>query len=763
MLSTAYMQLPFPFLPLNISPAGVVDNSFIFTHYPIFQVYMQLIRTIRVLCLLVIITAPALAQELKWTRNGEGIWREEEGAIVAYQAKDNQRTVKVTTAALTPTGSSAPLEISDFSFTPDEKQLLIFTNTRRVWRYHTRGDYWLYDVASAKLRQLGKSLPGSSLMFTKISPDGAKAAYVSGHNLYMEDLASGKIEKLTQDGSRRLINGTFDWAYEEEFSCRDGFRWSPDSKSIAYWQIDARKIRDFLMIDNTDSIYSYTIPVEYPKAGESPSACKVGIVDIQSKKTTWMQLPGDPQQHYIPRMEWLPGKKELIIQQLNRKQNTSRLMRCEPNGKVQTIYTEQDEAWIDVKSRWDNDDITGWDWIQDGRAFIWVSEKDGWRHLYSISADGKKEQLLTPGNYDVINISRIDEKHNVIYIHASPENATQQYLYKVPLSGGPAERVTPANQPGTHKYDVSPNGEYAMHVFENHALTPVSERITLPDHKGLSGKDLGADAAKAAAKQSPIHFFQVTTEDGVTMDGWMTKPANFDSTKKYPVVFYVYGEPAGCTVKDGFGDGRNFLYEGDMSADGYIYISLDNRGTPAPKGRTWRKSIYRKIGRLNARDQAMAAKEILKWPYVDKDRIAVWGWSGGGSMTLNLLFQYPEIYKTGIAVAAVAQQLTYDNIYQERYMGLPQENRQDFVDGSPLTYARNLQGKLLYIHGTGDDNVHYQNAELLVNELIKNKKIFQFMPYPNRTHSISEGEGTFEHLSALYTHFLKENCAPGGR
>lgn len=724
---------------------------------------MQLIRTIRVLCLLVIITGPVLAQELKWAKNGEAIWREEEGAIVAYQVKDNQRTVKVTAAALTPQGSSLPLDISDFSFTPDEKYLLVFTNTRRVWRYHTRGDYWLYDLAAGKLRQLGKSLPEASLMFTKISPDGTRAAYVSGHNLYVEDLAGGKTEKLTQDGSRRFINGTFDWAYEEEFSCRDGFRWSPDSKSIAYWQIDARSIRDFLMIDNTDSIYSFTIPVEYPKAGESPSACRVGVVSLQSKKTTWMQVPGDPRQHYIPRMEWLPGKNELIIQQLNRKQNTSRLMRCQPSGKVETIYTEQDEAWIDVKSRWDNDDITGWDWIQDGRAFIWVSEKDGWRHLYRISADGKKEQLLTPGDYDVINIARIDEKDNLIYIHASPENATQQYLYKVPLSGGPAERVTPANQPGTHKYDVSPGGAYAMHVFENHALAPVSERITLPDHKGLSGKDLGAEAAKAAARQSPVHFFQVTTEDGVTMDGWMTRPADFDSTKKYPVVFYVYGEPAGCTVKDGFGDGRNFLYEGDMSADGYIYISLDNRGTPAPKGRTWRKSIYRKIGRLNARDQAMAAKEILKWPYMDKDRIAVWGWSGGGSMTLNLLFQYPEIYKTGIAVAAVAQQLTYDNIYQERYMGLPQENRQDFIDGSPLTYARNLQGKLLYIHGTGDDNVHYQNAELLVNELIKHKKIFQFMPYPNRTHSISEGEGTFEHLSALYTHFLKENCAPGGK
>lgn len=725
---------------------------------------MQSIRKTGVLCLLIIITViPAIAQELKWTRNGEGIWREEDGAIVAYQAKDNQRTVKVTTAALTPAGSNAPLEVSDFSFTPDEQQMLVFTNTRRVWRYDTRGDYWLYNMGTAQLRQLGKSLPPSSLMFAKISPDGSKAAYVSGHNLYIEDLATGKTEQLTTDGSRRLINGTFDWAYEEEFSCRDGFRWSPDSKRIAYWQIDARKIRDFLMIDNTDSIYSYTIPVEYPKAGESPSACKVGVINIQTKKTTWMKVPGDPQQHYIPRMEWLPGKNELIIQQLNRKQNTSRLMRCGLDGKAQTIYTEQDEAWIDVKSRWDNDDITGWDWIQDGGAFIWVSEKDGWRHLYSISADGKKEQLLTPGNYDVINISRIDEKNDLIYIHASPENATQQYLYKVPLSGGTASRVTPANQPGTHKYDISPNGIYATHVFENHALPPVSERITLPDHKSLNGKDFGADAARAAAKQSPISFFQVTTEDGVTMDGWMTKPANFDSTKKYPVLFYVYGEPAGCTVKDGFGDGRNFLYEGNMSADGYIYISLDNRGTPAPKGRTWRKSIYRKIGLLNARDQAMAAKEILKWPFVDKDRIAVWGWSGGGSMTLNLLFQYPEIYKTGIAIAAVASQLTYDNIYQERYMGLPQENREDFVQGSPITYARNLQGKLLYIHGTGDDNVHYQNAELLVNELIKHKKIFQFMPYPNRTHSISEGEGTFEHLSALYTHFLRENCAPGGR
>ena len=247
------------------------------------------------------------------------------------------------------------------------------------------------------------------------------------------------------------------------------------------------------------------------------------------------------------------------------------------------------------------------------------------------------------------------------------------------------------------------------------------------------------------------------------MDAWMVNPSNFDSTKKYPVVFYVYTEPWGQNVIDKYGAAHNFLYKGNMPDDGYIYISMDNRGTPAPKGREWRKSIYRKIGLINIHDQAMGAKEILKWSYVDTSRVAVWGWSGGGTATLNLMFQYPEIYKTGISIAAVGDQLTYDNIYQERYMGLPQENMEDFIKGSPITYAKNLRGNLLYIHGTGDDNVHYKNAELLINELVKYNRQFQLMPYPNRTHSISEGEGTYEHLSTLYTEYLRKNCPPGGR
>ncbi|RPE09939.1 S9 family peptidase [Chitinophaga lutea] len=720
---------------------------------------MQLQRFLFLLCFIALYCIGATAQEVQWTRNGDAIWQDGEGEIAAYRVKDRQPGEKITAKQLTPAGAQSPLSIAGFTFSPDEQQVLIFTNTRKVWRYHTRGDYWLLDRRSGQLRQLGKKLPEASLMFAKLSPDGTKAAYVSGHNLYVEDLASGKTEQLTQDGSRRLINGTFDWAYEEEFGCRDGFRWSPDGKSIAYWQIDARKIRDFLMIDNTDSIYSYTIPVEYPKAGESPSACKVGVVNLQTKKTTWLQVPGDAQQHYIPRMEWVPGKNELILQQLNRKQNTSRLMTAQAaSGQVKPIYSEQDEAWIDVKSRWDNDDIKGWDWIQQGRAFIWVSEKDGWRHLYRVSADGKEEKLLTPGDYDVIRIVQIDEKGGKIYLIASPDNATQQYLYEVPLAGGKAVRLTPDVQPGTHQYNISPAGNYAMHIYQSHVVKPLNEFITLPDHKNTAN----GTVTTPAITKSRASFFQVTTADGVTMDGWIAKPDNFDSTKKYPVLFYVYGEPAACTVTDTYGAGTNFLY-GNATQDGYICISLDNRGTPAPKGRTWRKAIYRKVGILNARDQAMAAKEILKWPFIDAERVAVWGWSGGGSMTLNLMFQYPEIYKTGVSIAAVTNQLTYDNIYQERYMGLPQENREDFVKGSPLTYAKNLQGQLLYVHGTGDDNVHYQNAEMLVNELIRHKKVFQFMPYPNRTHSINEGEGTSAHLSAMYRRFINEHCAGGGK
>lgn len=722
---------------------------------------MKKLRIIFFFTLLCYIPNLLLAQRL-WTEDGGHYYEFSDNGIEIVNPINAQRTIFLPSAALVPKGQSAALKISDFSISPDKEHILLYTNSKRVWREETRGDYWVYQKKTNQLTQLGKTFPPSQLMFAKFNPQGTKVAYVnkSNHNIYIEDLATGTIKQITKDGTDRIINGTFDWVYEEEFGCKDGFRWSPDGNAIAYWKLDASTIRNFLMINNTDSIYSYTIPIEYPKVGQSPSACSIWTYQLTTDATTSVQVPGDAIQHYIPRMEWSLDSKQIILQQLNRKQNESKIYLVDvATNTPKNIYTETSDSWIDIKSRWNNNDPSGWDWIQNGKAFIWVSEKDGWRKIYQIDLMGN-EKLITKADYDIINLKLMDTKGETIYFSASPTNATQNYLYSVSTKGGTPKRLTPAGYAGTCEYDIAKNGKIAIFDFNNHKEYKRNAVIELPNHKTL------VDFSESLIKKSEngiAEFFKITTIDHIELDGWMVKPLDFNPNKKYPVVFMVYGEPASQTVLDNFGAGMNHLYQGSMAKDGYIYISLENRGTPAPKGSQWRKSIYRKIGQLNIRDQAMGAKEILKWPYVDSSRVAVWGWSGGGSSTLNLLGQYPDIYKTGIAIAAVADQLLYDNVYQERYMGLPQENLADFQNGSPLKYAKNIKGNLLYIHGTGDDNVHYQNAEVLINELVKNNVQFQLMSYPNRSHSINEGAGTSLHLKTLFTNYLKQHCPPGAR
>ncbi|MFO7882952.1 MAG: DPP IV N-terminal domain-containing protein [Kosmotogaceae bacterium] len=706
--------------------------------------------------------------QINWTNDGNSYYRLEKNELVTYTLPDEDKEVVITEDQLTPDGEAEPLDVAHFSFSQDQQKVLLFTNTKKVWRLNTKGDYWVFDFETNALTQIGKTLPASSLMFAKFSPDGKRIAYVSENNLYSEDYATGKIKPLTTNGTESLINGTFDWAYEEEFACRDGFRWSSDSKSIAYWQIDASDIKNFYMINNTDSIYSQIVPVEYPKVGETPSACRVGVVSLSDTETTWIDVPGDASQNYIVRMEFIPETNKLLIQQLNRKQNHSKLYIADDfEESANVIYEETDEAWVDLfqmGNRYAIDYTNNFIFLEETNSILWASEKDGWRHLYQVSLEGKPEKLITKGNYDVIDLKHVNPGEGYVYYLASPDNATQKYLYKTKLNGkGKSKLVSPESLEGSHDYSFSSNGTYALHTFSNHYTPRTEEFITVANHKALSEDESIINNAKELEEETTTEFFTIKTADSVEMDGWMVKPTDFDPNKKYPVVFFVYSEPAATTVNDTYHVGRNRYYNGNMADDGYIYISLDNRGTPAPKGREWRKSIYRKIGVVNINDQAMAAKEILKWDFVDPERIAVWGHSGGGSATLNLMFRYPEIYKTGISLSAVANQLTYDNIYQERYMGLPQENMEDFIKGSPITYAKNLEGNLLYIHGTGDDNVHYQNAELLLNELIKHNKQIQFMPYPNRSHSFREGEGTSEHLSTLYTNFLKQHCPPGGR
>ena len=719
--------------------------------------------------------------KINWSDDGNSYTVIRDGNIIQVDPVTQVETVIIKKELLVDPDTKKNMIPQSYSFNSNYTRLLIFTNTAKVWRYNTRGDYWILDIISGKLRKTGKGLPAQSLMFAKFSPDGKKLAYVSEHNIYTEEISTGVITKLTTDGTRKLINGTFDWVYEEEFGCRDGFRWSPDGNRIAFWQVDATAIRDYFMLNTTDSIYSRVIPVEYPKVGETPSAVRIGVVNLYNRNIKWMDIEGDPKQNFLPRMEWA-GNTELVVQQLNRKQQESKLKYCNvSDGRSRTFWAESSTTWVDLNA----DDPGGWNWVNDGEEFIWVSEKDGWRHIYRISRDGKTETLLTKGNYDIGEIKCIDEAKNYIYFTASPENATQLYLYRVNIDKGnivqqvtnvfkkaidiisnakdEAEPVSSNELKGTHNYDIAPRGKYAVHSFSNHNTPRVSEWITLPDNKPVSAAKSIAATIKTDNKND-VEYVRLITANNIILDAWINKPKNFDPEKKYPVVFYVYGEPAASTVQDRYGAHANFLYNGDMRADGYVQVAIDNRGTPMLKGAAWRKSIYRKIGDVNVVDMAQGFKKLMELnPYFDADRIAVWGWSGGGSSTLNLLFRYPDIFKTGIAIAAVANQLFYDNIYQERYMGLPQENREDFINGSPVTYAKNLKGNLLYIHGTGDDNVHFSNAEVLVNELIKYNKQFQFMPYPNRSHSISEGPGTSEHLSTLYTNYLKLHCPPGAR
>src|SRR6201996_9412622 len=425
------------------------------------------------------------AGPLYWAKDGYQYYAARGGEIVELDTRDSsKKTVLVTTAMLTPQGKNA-INVRRFTITDDGKKVLINTNTKKVWRQDSRGDYWVYDTEAKTLKQLGKDKPVSSLMFAKLSPDGTRAAYVSLHNIYVEDLKSGAITPLTTDGSNRLINGTFDWAYEEEFGCLDGFRWSPDSRHIAYWQIDARKIKNYLMLNTTDSIYPFVVPVEYPVAGEDPSACKVGVVDISTAKTTWLNIPGDAVQYYIPRMEWADNSTEIILEQLNRAQTESRIYTANiSTGAAKMIHEEQDKAWIDGKSRWNGGDPVGWEWLDKGKDFLWVSEKDGWRHLYKIDREGK-ETLITKGDYDMISLSLIDEAGGNIYFIASPDNATQKYLYRIKISGGKAERVTPADQQGSNGYEISPNGKLALHSFSNIYTPGQNEVISLPDHKHI--------------------------------------------------------------------------------------------------------------------------------------------------------------------------------------------------------------------------------------------------------------------------------------
>ena len=681
--------------------------------------------------------------------------------IVLVDPLTGEQTVLIAANQMIPEGGTESIDITSFQVSPDKTSVLVFNNTKRVWRHNTRGDYWVADMVNGSVKKLGgKNAAESTLMFAKFSPDSKSVAYVRDRNIFVEQLESGKITQITETESDHIINGTSDWVYEEELDVRDSFQWSDNGKQIVYWRFDTSRVGLFTMINNTDELYPRLIQFQYPKVGTTNSAVTICLFDVSNGKTTLVDLPGDPREHYPARINWIPNRDEFLLQRFNRLQNTNTIYAVDATtGDFRQVFQDIDNAWVEV---------CDWiEWWPDGKYFSFISERDGWKHVYLVNVDNGQLQLLTPGEFDVVELYDINHEEQACYFLASPDDAKCRYLYRQVFGRPQIKRLTPESETGWHEYSFSSDGRFAIHSWSEFGVPSRIATIGLPDHNTIHVDADNAALKEKLAQLAPNHqeFFQVTIDDGhggdLIIDAWVMRPIGFDSAKKYPALVYVYGEPWGTTVTDQWG-GNRYLWHRMLCEQGYAVFSFDNRGAKCARGSAWRKAIYKKIGVINASDQAAALRATLDtFDWIDRERIGIWGWSGGGSSTLNALFQYPDLYRTGISVAPVPDQRYYDTIYQERYMQTPELNPEGFQEGSPITHAENLKGNLLLIHGTGDDNCHYQTMELLINKLIAHDKSFEMMAYPNRSHGIHEYKNTTPHLRKLMTRYLHTHLPSG--
>ena len=607
-----------------------------------------------------------------------------------------------------------------------------------------------YDAASGKRTVLDSSEKKDVGRSGKISPDGRHVLYSDQGNLYVRDLDGDRKIPLTKNTAGGSIsNGQAVW--------------SPDGKWIAFVQSDSSNVKLRSALVPGDPSYPEVKEVRFARVGGTIPTLRIGVVDAAGSETRWLSIAEPAEGFYLGQVDWAGNSDELLVEKLSRFRDEREFLIADVHtGTITRIFHESDPAWV-IASYGRN---SGLEWIRDGRAFIVLSEKDGWRHAYVYSRDGKELSLLTPGESDIIERAVVDEAGGWFYYYASPANGTQKYLYRVRLDGsGKPERVTPMNQPGTHDYDFSPDTKWAFHTYSTFDTPPVTELVQLPEHRVVRMLEDNEELRNKMESliSQPTEFFQLEIGDGVVMDAWMIKPSDFDSSRKYPVFVHVYGEPHGQTVLDAWG--RSHADYHRVIADlGYLVVSIDNRGTPAPKGAAWRRSIFGSLGPLSTDEQAAGMKELGRTrSYVDLSRVGIWGWSGGGSNTLNAMFRKPDVYHVGIAVAPKPQPHLYNAWFQEIYMETREVNPDGYRRSAPINFAEGLKGDLLIIHGTGETNTHLQITEGLVDRLIELGKQFDYMAYPNRDHGLSEGRGTSLHLRMLMTRYLIEHLPPGPR
>jgi len=642
---------------------------------------------------------------------------------------------------LVPPGAQQPIAIEEYRFSTDGMRLLIFTNSARVWRQNTKGTYYVWDFTAKRLIPVSAK-PGYQ-MFAKFSPDGRMVAFVRANNIYMTDLATGGETALTADGGDSVINGTSDWVYEEELDLRDAFRWSPDGRRIAFWRFDQTAIPTFYLLD-ADSLYPQLVPVRYPKAGMPNSEVKIGVVDVGTRQTTWVDLGGD-KDIYVAAMDFAGSSNEIWLTRLNRHQDRLDLLLADAQrGASRVIMTDRDSAWVDANQP---------RWINGGKQFLFVSERDGYDQVYLFNRDGSLLRRVTPGGWDVLQVYGVDEKKQVLYCGGAIDGPLGRPLVRIGLDGKGLARIS--TEPGTHGIEFDPTFQLYVDTYSRSGIPPVQ---TLRRADGRLVRTL-ADNAALAAKVTALglvrpEFITLKTPDGVELNAWIIKPKGFDPSRRYPLLMNVYGGPGSQTVTDSWG-GANYLWHQMLARDGYLVASVDNRGTGG-RGARFMKLTYLHLGRYESADQIASARWFAAQPYVDPDRIGIWGWSYGGYMSSLSMFRGAGVFKAALAVAPVTDWRFYDTIYTERYMRTPQENPAGYGEGAPLAYADSLKGHFLLVHGTGDDNVHFQNSVRLVERLEAANKQFDMRIYPNKTHSIAGGS-TRENLYGLFTAWLEQN------
>jgi len=672
--------------------------------------------------------------------------------VVRYAAAGGERTVLAGSAQLTLPGIQAPLAIDGYSISPDGGLVLVETNGRADGDSDRRvADLWALDRKSGALRKIADGVAPGIARYS-FSPDGRKVLCAARGNLCVYDLFGGPMVPLTTDGvAGVVVNG--------------GGSWSPDGRSIAYVQTDSSAVGQRPMIDAGEPTYPKVRYVRFARVGTAIPTLRVGVVGADGGASRWLPLPPAPAGFYLGEVSWAGNSEELLVEKQSRGRDVRDFLLANVRtGAIANIYHESDPAWVDASYRAN----AGLDWIRGGRAFVVLSEKDGWRHAYVVSRDGAKESLLTPGPFDIISRGRVDETGGWFYYFASPDNATQRYLFRVRLDGtGKPERITPSNQPGTHGYDFSPDARWAFHTYSTFDTPPVTDLVQPADHKRVrileDNKDLRAKLGPQITR--PTEFFKLDIGGGIVMDAWMIKPRDFDPARKYPVFIFIYGEPHGQTVLDDWSGGQGHSLFHRVIADlGYLVVSMDNRGTPAPKGAAWRRAVYPSLGPLSTEEQAAGLLELGRTrPYADLSRVGIWGWSGGGSNTLNAMFRKPGLYHVGIAVAAKPQPHLYNAWFQEIFMRTREENPDGYAKSAPINFAEGLAGDLLIVHGTGETNTHLQITEGLVDRLIELGKRFDYMSYPNRDHGLNQGKGTPIHLRLLMTRYLLEHLPAGSR